>query len=203
MVTDVFGQTRVLTDSERTAPSTQISDVTDIAARAWAQALSACAKRVGLESPAVAVGRIRQGDSLVRMQCCHGLAEQISASLWSSHYAIQAVFAPECDSCPQHFCLENGAAHTPLAHLLVWEQHRTTALRSWTASLGNALAGICQDIFDLQELPTSLSVQVIDDADLAKLFGAGHRERWPIRLQAYFLAMNESIEELYPRATSP
>jgi hypothetical protein len=65
--------------------------------------------------------------------------------------------------------------------------------------LGNALASVCQDIFDLQELPPSLSVQVIDDADLEKLFGAGHRERWPIRLQAYFLAMNESVEELHPR----
>jgi hypothetical protein len=41
-----------------------------------------------------------------------------------------------------------------------------------------------------------LHAQVINDADLEKLFGAGRRERWPVQLEAHLLGMNEPIEEI-------
>jgi hypothetical protein len=62
--------------------------------------------------------------------------------------------------------------------------------------LGNALARVGQGIVGTREVPNLLYARVIDDADLEKLFGGGRRERWPIRLQAYLLAMNEPSEEL-------
>ena len=48
----------------------------------------------------------------------------------------------------------------------------------------------------MPDRPTVLRVQVIADADLENLFGAGQRERWSTRLQAWLLAMNEPAEAL-------
>jgi len=151
---------------------------------------------MGLESPKAAADQMRQGNNTARMHCCHGLAEQMAASLRSSYQNIQAVYAPYCDTCPQSFCLDQAVLSAPLVHLLIWAHQKTPAIGSRAAALGNALASVCQDMIGIRELPNLLHIQVIDDADLENLFGAGRRERWPIQLQAHLLDMDEPIEEV-------
>jgi hypothetical protein len=196
MATDVFSRDRAATDVKLTTLPTQSTDTNDIAERAWSWALESCADRMGLDGSEAVAEQMRQGNDLVRMHCCHGLAEQVAASLRSSYQDIQAVYAPDCNTCPQGFCADERVLQTPFVHLLVWAQHKTPALSSRTAALGNALARVGQGIVGTRELPNLLYARVIDNADLEKLFGAGRRERWPIRLQAYLLAMNEPSEEL-------
>jgi hypothetical protein len=175
----------------------------DIAESAWALALESCASKLRLKSPEIAADQMLQGNHLARMHCCHGLAEQVATSLWSSQQDLQAVYAPDCDSCPQAFCLDDGdGANTPCVHLLVWARQRTHALAARGAALGNALARVCQDMSGMQELPTVLHLRVMDDGDLMKLLGAGQRERWAARLQAYWLSMNEVVQTLYPQETA-
>ena len=196
MTADVVRQNRVLTDLKLGAPTPQLADAFDVAQRAWARAFEACANRMGLAGPKAAADQVRQGNSTARMHCCHGLAEEMAASLRSSYQSIQAVYAPYCDACPQSFCLDEAVQTAPLVHLLVWAHHKPPAIGSRAAALGNALASVCQDVIGVQELPSLLHVQVIEDADLEGLFGAGRRERWPIRLESYLLGMNEPIEEV-------
>jgi hypothetical protein len=92
--------------------------------------------------------------------------------------------------------VDKGAHNTPLVHLLIWTQRKSPALNAGTAALGNALANVGQDVIGIRELPTLLEAQLIDNTDLEKLFGAGHRERWPVRLQGYLLDMDEPVEEV-------
>jgi hypothetical protein len=203
VVTEVLGRARTATESELGRSRTRLSQPMDVAARAWALALESCANALRLESPEVAADQMLQGNHLARMHCCYGLAEQIAASLWSLQQDLQAVYAPECDSCPQDFCLDDGdGANAPCVHLLVWARQRTPALAARAAALGNALARVCQDMSGTQELPTVLHLRVIEDGDLVKLFGVGQRERWSARLQAYWLSMNEVVQTLYPQETA-
>jgi hypothetical protein len=202
VVTDVLGQDRVVTGLEPAGVPTQPSDTIRIAERAWTRALESCASRIGLDSPEAVAAQMRQANGAVRMHCCRELAEQIAASLRSSHQDIQAIFAPDCGTCPQGVCADGGLSSAPSVHLLIWAQLKTPALGLRTAALGNALARVCQDTIGTQESPTLLHTQVIDDGDLQKLFGAGHKERWPMRLQAYLLSMNEVVEEVGTRGRS-
>lgn len=196
MTTNVFAQDGAVRDLGRAEPPVQLADPADVAARAWTWALESCARRMGLAGTAAVADQMRQGNNTVRLHCCHGLAEQVAGSLWSSQENIQAVYAPECDACPQGFCLEDGDHHVPFVHLLIWARRKSPALGSRAAALGNALANACQDLIGMPDRPTVLRVQVIADADLEKLFGAGQRERWSTRLQAWLLAMNEPAEAL-------
>jgi hypothetical protein len=203
MATDVLGRIRTATEAGFERSQAPVSDPMDIAGRAWALALASCADRLHLESPEIAAEQMLQGNHLARMHCCQGLAEHVAASLWSSRQDLQAVYAPECGSCPQDFCLDDGGgANAPCVHLLVWARQRTPALTARAAALGNALARFCQEMGEMQELPTVLHLRVIEDGDLMKLFGAGQRERWAARLQAYWLSMNEVVQALYPRETA-
>jgi hypothetical protein len=200
VVTEALGRARTATGSELGRSRTRLSQPMDIAARAWALALESCANALHLESPQVAADQMLQGDHRARMACCYGLAEQIAASLWSSQQDLQAVYAPECGSCPQDFCLEDGnGANAPCVHLLVWARQRTPALTARAATLGNALARVCQDMSGTQGLPNVLHLRVIEDSDLVKLFGVGQRDRWAARLEAYWLSMNDVVQPLYPR----
>jgi hypothetical protein len=200
VVTEALGRARTATEVERVASRTRLSQPIDIAARAWALALESCASALHLESPEAAADHMLQGNHVARMYCCHGLAEQVAASLWSSRRDLQAVYAPECDSCPQDFCLDDGdGANAPCVHLLVWARQRTPALAAHAAALGNALARVCQDMSGTQELPTVLHLRVIEDDDLIKLFGVGQRERWAARLEAYWLSTNDVVQTLYPQ----
>jgi hypothetical protein len=157
---------------------------------------------MGLDGPEAAAALMRQGNPIVRMHCCHELAEQVASSLRSAQQSIEAVYAPDCDSCPQGFCLDYGTPSTPSVHLMVWARRKTPALGSRAATLGNALAQVYQSVVGTQGLPSLLHVQVIDDRDLEKLFGAGRREAWPLRLLTYLLASNEQVDLLYSRDTS-
>jgi hypothetical protein len=178
----------------------RLTDPVEFAERAWALSLASCADRLHLASAEIAAEQMLQGNNLARMHCCHGLAEQVAASLWSSQQDLQAVYAPECDSCPQDFCLEDGAgANLPCAHLLVWARHKAPTLTSRAAALGNALARFGQEMTNMEGLPTILHLRVVEDSDLAKFLGAGQKKRWSARLQAYWLSMNEVVEVLYPR----
>jgi len=154
---------------------------------------------MALESVEVAMEQIWKGNSTARMLCCRALAEGIATSLRSSYDGIQAVYAPDCGSCPEGFCVAEGNPYAPFVHLLVWAQRKTPALGARAAALGNALSRVCQEMSSAQELPTVLQVQIIDDAELERLFGAGQRERWSVRLQAYLLASRDPVEEVYVR----
>jgi len=151
---------------------------------------------LGLESPQTAADQVRQGNDIARMHCCHGLAEQMAASLRSSHPGIQAVFAPDCDACYQGFCLEQAVSTVPLVHLLVWTDQRVPTIGLRAAALGNALAGVCRDMVGIYERPSLLQARVISDVDLENLFGAGRRERWSLQLQAHLLSVDEPIQEV-------
>jgi hypothetical protein len=196
VTTDILSQDRVLAGLESSATPRQLSDALGVAQQAWTRALECCADRMGLASPEAAVNEMRQGNGRARMHCCHGLADEIAASLRLAHQNIQGVYAPDCDTCPQDLCLDTATLNTPFVHLLVWADKKTPALSSRTATLGNALARVCQESVGTQDLPTVLDVRVIQDADLEKLLGSGQKQRWSIRLQAYLLAMNELTREL-------
>jgi hypothetical protein len=200
VVTEALGRVRTATGSELGRSQPRLSQPMDIAARAWALALESCANALQLESPQAAADQMLRGNHRARMACCYGLAEQVAASLWSSQQGLQAVYAPECSSCPQDFCLEDGdGANAPCVHLLVWARQSTPALTAGAATLGNALARVCQEMSGTQALPNVLHLRVIEDDDLIKLFGVGQKERWAARLEAYWLSMNDVVQALYPR----
>ena len=196
MATDVVRQDRIITGLKLTAPATPLPDVVAVATAAWTRALEACANRMGLEGLTAAADQVRQGNDIARMHCCHGLAEQMAASLRSSYQNIQAVYAPDCDGCPQSFCLDQAVHSVPLVHLLVWVHHKAPAIGLRAAALGNALASVCQGMIGIQERPSLLHAQVMSDVDFEGLFGAGRRERWSIQLQAHLLGMGEPVEEV-------
>ena len=199
MVTDILDRDRAVTDLTITVPRTPSADTIAVAKRVWTQALESCAACLGLESAEAAADQIWEGNGIARMQCCRALAEGIAASLTTSHQNIQAVYAPDCGACPEGFCVAEGDSEAPFVHLLIWAQRKTPALGARVAALGNALARVCQDMRGTQELPTLLQAQVIGDAELEGLFGAGQRDRWSVRLQAYLLASNDPVEEVYVR----
>ena len=196
MSADILSRDLARSDLELAASATYVLDAFDVAASAWTWALEACANMMSLEGPEAAADQMRRGNTVARMHCCHGLAEQIAASLRSSYQNVQAVYAPYCDTCPQSFCIEEGVPNIPLVHLLVWAQQTPPTLGARAAALGNALARVCQDLTGLQELPNMLQARVVDDSDLEKLFGAGRRKRWSMRLQAYLLGMDEPVQEI-------
>jgi hypothetical protein len=203
MSTEVLGRIRTATEAGFGRPRAPLSDPIAIAERAWALALTSCANTLHLEGPEIAAEQMLQGNDLARMHCCQGLAEQVAASLWSTQQDLQAVYAPECDSCPQDFCIDDGGgANLPCVHLLVWARQRTPALTMRAATLGNALARFGQELGELRALPTVLHLKVIEDDDLIKLLGAGERDRWSSRLQAYWLSLNDVVQTLYPRETA-
>jgi hypothetical protein len=196
MATDILQQGGAIADLGRSVPAAQVPDAFAVATSAWTRALESCADSIGLQGSQAAADQVRDGNALARMHCCHGLAEQVAASLRASYKSVQAVYAPYCDTCPQDFCVDKGAHNTPLVHLLIWTQRKSPALNAGTAALGNALANVGQDVIGIRELPSLLEAQLIDNTDLEKLFGAGHRERWPVRLQGYLLDMDEPVEEV-------
>jgi len=196
MAADILSRDRTMADLEPTVPATHLLDAFDVAASAWTWALESCANMMSLEGPEAAADQMRRGNTVARMHCCHGLAEQIAASLRSSYQNVQAVYAPYCDTCPQNFCLDKGVQSAPLVHLLIWTQQKPPTLGARAAALGNALARVCQDLVGLQELPNMLQARVIEDADLEKLFGAGRRQGWSVRLQSYLLDTDGPAEEV-------
>ena len=90
VATNVFSQDRTAADVKLALAPAQPPDTTQIAERAWAQTLESCAKRMSLKGPEAVANQMRQGNSIVRMHCCHSLAEEMAASLRSSHRNIEA-----------------------------------------------------------------------------------------------------------------
>jgi hypothetical protein len=130
------------------------------------------------------------------MHCCHGLAEQMAASLRSSSQNIQAIYTPDCDACYQSYCLDQCVSTVPLVHLFIWAGEKTSAIGLRAAALGNALASVCRELIGVYERSSLLQAQVMANAELEQLFGAGRRERWSTQLQTYLLGMGEPIEEV-------
>jgi len=195
----VASQKRVVTGLRPTAPSPRLVDCDTIAEQALASALELCAKRMSLDNSKAAARVLCQGDSVVRMNCCAGIAKQMTESLALSYAGINAVYAPSCNGCPEGFCLADGVQNAPMVHLLVWAQHKTAAMDLRVAALDAALARAYRNTVGTNETPSLLRVGVLDDADLEHLFGNGHVSEWPFRLQAYLLAMNEPVDPLFIR----
>jgi hypothetical protein len=196
MSADILSRDLARSDLELAASATYVLDAFDIATSAWTRTLELCADMMGLADPEAAADQMRRGNTVARMHCCHGLAEQMAAALRSSYQTIQAVYAPYCEACPQSFCIEEGIPNVPLVHLLIWAQQKPPTLGARAAALGNALARVCQDLTGLQELPNMLQARVLDDSDLEKLFGGGRRKRWSVQLQAYLLGMDGPVQEV-------
>jgi len=148
---------REIAGSERAVSSRQVADATVAAERIVVGALETCIQRMGLESSEAAARRIEQGDGLACMHCCCAMARQVAELLGSVHQSIQAVYAPDCDACPQGFCFGEEGQIPPSVHLLVWARRKTAALDSQVAALRGSLARIYQDKIGTRGLSSLLN----------------------------------------------
>ncbi len=140
----------------------------------WAQALSYCAEKMGLEGPQTVTKRMRQGDGVACGYCLYSVAKQVAEAIGALDENVRVVYTFDCDATPEDECLGAAARGTPLLHLLVWAQRKTAALRALVSALDRALARAYAHVLGEGQPPASLlDVQVIDDADVGRRSGYG------------------------------
>jgi hypothetical protein len=101
----------------------------------------------------------------------------------------------------QDLCSDKGIADESMVQLLVWTQRRTAAFDSLVTAWDRALAQACKDAIGTQQQMPLLDVQVIEDTEIEKHFGAGRSARMAThQLAVYWLqTTNQVVDIVYAR----
>jgi hypothetical protein len=167
----VMQQTKV-TDAKVTAPPLRMPNATSTAEDVLNKAMEFCAKKMGFESPQIAIARLQQGDHTVCEYCQFSIAEQMAEALGALDENVKAIYMFEYDATPEDICF-GKLERPPLLHLIVWVDHKTEALNSLVAMLDRALAHSYAQLIGPSQLRHLLDVQVIADAEVENRIGYG------------------------------
>mgnify|MGYP001122947346 CR=1 FL=1 len=148
------------------------SDVTDMVKTALNNALKSCAQKMGVTSDETLADWLKMGDSRVHGYFSYALAKQVAECLATLDDQVKAVYLYDYDATPEDVCF-GEMKQTPLVHLIVWAQRKTSALNSLVAALDHNLVRNYGDLVQLPQLAHLLDVQVIDDADVKNRSGYG------------------------------
>jgi hypothetical protein len=143
-----------------------LPDAASTAAQILTQALAFCAQQMGLDSPEIVAGRLRQNDGVASKYCLYSVSKQVAGTLGSLDEHVQAVYTLDYDATPADLCFAVPAETLPLIHLIVWTRRKTAAFDALVAVLDRALVRILADKYLCHPLEHTLDVQTIDDNDV-------------------------------------
>lgn len=139
-------------------------------------ALESCAKRLGMDGRAKALGAMHQGECFVCEQMRYDLAKGLAAYLGSMDATVKAVYAYEPEyATSADEALPEGPRRTPAINLIVWADRKSAALQALQDALSATMA---QDWSALgcpkaSKLCSTLDIQVVDDAEVQAGSGYG------------------------------
>ena len=149
-----------------------LPDATEIVSAAMQWALRESAQACGAGASEDAVRGLRQHDARTHGAFSYHLAKYLAGQIAGLDSRVKAVYLYDCDAASGDDCFTETAA-TPLIHMIVWAQPKSSALSSIIAALDGALARAYGDLLPESAGVHLLDAQVIDDDVVASRSGYG------------------------------
>ncbi len=159
-------------DTDHSVPQFQLPYPSDTAGLVLTQALDFCAQKMRLGNRQAVANCLQENDSDACKYYHYSVAKQVAEYLGTLDKEIKAVYVADYDATPNDLCFGEGA-QTPLIHLIVWVERKTSAFDSLVQGVDRALAQGYADMVGLRQLAHLLDVQVVNDEDVRNRVGYG------------------------------
>lgn len=130
------------------------------------------APKVGLDSPAKVVERLKAGDRDVRRAFRQELAREAAVYLGTLDRNVKAVYMAEYDASPEDVAFVDEDLLAPV-NLILWVTRKTAALNAAATALDRALVEAYEENIGPDHPKFFLDVQFVDDHDVANRKGYG------------------------------